>query len=75
MFRSFHPLAYKTNNEHLPKLFFKVIRESFYTVSWLISALTFHPQWYFKQQNGILLRPFSICVSLGCGFVVVHVYP
>ena len=28
MFASFHSLAYKTNNEHLPKLFFKVIRKS-----------------------------------------------
>ena len=28
MFASFHPLAYKTNNEHLPKPFFKVIRKS-----------------------------------------------
>ena len=25
---SFHPLADKTNNEHLPKLLFKVIRKS-----------------------------------------------
>ena len=28
MFWSFHPLADKTNNEHLPKTFFKVIRKS-----------------------------------------------
>ena len=28
MFASFHSLAYKTNNEHLPKPFFKVIRKS-----------------------------------------------
>ena len=28
MFRSFHPLADKTNNEHLPKPFFKVKRKS-----------------------------------------------
>ena len=27
-FDLFHPLAYKTNNEHLPKPFFKVIRKS-----------------------------------------------
>ena len=27
MFASFHSLAYKTNNEHLPKPFFKVIRK------------------------------------------------
>ena len=31
MFRSFHPLADKTNNVHLPKPFFKVIRKSLYT--------------------------------------------
>ena len=30
MFWSFHPLADKTNNEHLPKPFFKVIRTSLY---------------------------------------------
>ena len=30
MFWSFHPLADKTNNEHLPKPFFKVIRKSLY---------------------------------------------
>ena len=34
MFWSFHPLADKTNNEHLPKPFFKVIRKSLY-FSWL----------------------------------------
>ena len=28
MFCSFHPLADKTNNEHLPKPFFKVIQKS-----------------------------------------------
>ena len=28
IFSSFHPLADKTNNEHLPKPFFKVIRKS-----------------------------------------------
>ena len=28
---SFHPLADKTNNEHLPKPFFKDIRKSLYT--------------------------------------------
>ena len=27
-FLSFHPLAYKTNDEHLPKTFFMVIRKS-----------------------------------------------
>ena len=32
MFWSFHPLADKTNNEHLPKPFFKVIRKSLYLV-------------------------------------------
>ena len=30
MFWSFHPLADETNNEHLPKPFFKVIRKSLY---------------------------------------------
>ena len=30
MFWSFHPLADKTNNEHLPKPFFKIIRKSLY---------------------------------------------
>ena len=28
---SFYPLADKTNNEHLPKLFFKVIQKSLYS--------------------------------------------
>ena len=31
MFWSFHPLADKTNNEHLPKPFFKVIQKSLYS--------------------------------------------
>ena len=31
MFYSFHPLADETNNEHLPKPFFKVIRKSRYS--------------------------------------------
>ena len=30
MFWSFHPMADKTNNEHLPKPFFKVLRKSLY---------------------------------------------
>ena len=30
MFWSFHPLADKTNNEHFPKPYFKVIRKSLY---------------------------------------------
>ena len=30
MFCSFHPLADKTNNKHLPKPFFKDIRKSLY---------------------------------------------
>ena len=30
MFWSFHPLADKINNEHLPRLLFKVIRKSLY---------------------------------------------
>ena len=30
MFWSFHPLAYETDDEHLPKPFFKVIRKSLY---------------------------------------------
>ena len=30
MFWSFHPLAHKTYNEHLPKPFFKAIRKSLY---------------------------------------------
>ena len=32
MFCSFHPLADKTNNKHLRKPFFKVIRKSLYLV-------------------------------------------
>ena len=32
MFWSFHPLADKTNNEHLPKPFFKVIRKLLYSI-------------------------------------------
>ena len=32
MFCSFHPLADKTNNKHLRKLFFKVIRKSLYLI-------------------------------------------
>ena len=30
MFWSIHPLADETNNEHLPKPFFKVVRKSLY---------------------------------------------
>ena len=30
MFSSFHPLADKTNNEHFPKPYFRVIRKSLY---------------------------------------------
>ena len=37
-FWSFHPLADKTNNKHLPKPFFKVIRKSLYTVCFSFST-------------------------------------
>ena len=32
MFWSFHPLAHETDDEHLPKPFFKVIRKSLYCI-------------------------------------------
>ena len=40
MFWSFHPLADRTNNEHSPKPFFKVIRKSHYHFSLLSEFLT-----------------------------------
>ena len=43
MFWSFHPLADKTDNEHLPKPFFKVIRKSLYysRVHWFSFQIPF----------------------------------
>ena len=40
MFWSFHPLAVKTDNEHLPKPFFKVIWKSLYRNKFFFSCLT-----------------------------------
>ena len=40
MFCSFHPLADKTNNKHLPKPFFKDIRKSLYWNCFLLSVTT-----------------------------------
>ena len=40
MFWSFHPLAVKTDNEHLPKPFFKVIWKSLYRKKFFFSSLT-----------------------------------
>ena len=37
MFWSFHPLADETNNEHLPKPFFKVTRKSLYRIGFLFT--------------------------------------
>ena len=36
MFWSFHPMADKTNKEHLPKPFFKVLRKSLYCTSMFV---------------------------------------
>jgi len=43
MFCSFHPLADKTNNEHLPKPFFKDIRKSLYRLYLLHSPVLAQP--------------------------------
>ena len=65
MFWSFHPLADKTNNEHLPRPFFKVIRKSLYSpifklkvegsigfAHWVCSSLLSHA----SSENHAILR-------------------
>ena len=55
MFWPFHPLADKTNNEHLKKQFFKVVRKSLYPL-----YLTFQ----FRDRRGAALLRF-LCVNRG----------
>ena len=50
MFWSFHPLADETNNERLPKPFFKVIRKSL----------------YWRQQFVVDFRPYTEKIFSGC---------
>ena len=65
MFSSSHPLADKTNNEHLPKPFFKVIRKSPYSpifklkvegsigfAHWVCSSLLSHA----SSENRVILK-------------------
>ena len=59
MFWSFHPLAYKTNNKHLPKPFFKVIRKSLHS-KW---KCVFH---FFKAIVDTSSRQFQLMVRLVC---------
>ena len=51
MFCSFHPLADKTNNKHLRKPFFKVIRKSLYLVNPNLEAFCCIPNFNVSVLN------------------------
>ena len=67
MFWSFHPLDDKTNNEHLPKSFYKVIRKSLYLYLNLVRfnclltfALVLKGEWYANVAEGILFFTYFL---------------
>ena len=55
MFSSFHRLADETNKEHLPKLYFKVIRKSLYKAL-AGKSLVFLDKWLLMEYGPAFKR-------------------